>query len=111
MRQCLILVAGREVDTVQNNMITLDEISRKSLMEIKVEDALSQGLIKRNTGDTVVMNEAEEMSQEFLGETITSIREINEEEYLNIFDKDNGYLKPLPTEEKLKFIHSIDYDR
>ena len=62
-----------------------------------------------HAGDTVVMNEADEMSQEFLGETITSIREINEEEYLKIFDKDNGYLKPLPAEEKLKFIHEIDY--
>jgi len=64
-----------------------------------------------HAADTVVMNEAEEMSQEFLGETITSIREIDEEEYLKIFDKDNGYLKPLSKEEKLKFIHTIDYDQ
>ncbi len=64
-----------------------------------------------HAGDTVVMNEAEEMSQEFLGETITSIREINEEEYLKIFDKDNEYMENFSKEKKLSFIHTIDYDQ
>ena len=39
--------------------------------------------------DTVVMNEAEEFSQEWLGEQISRVTEITEEQYLEIFDRDN----------------------
>jgi len=39
--------------------------------------------------DTVTMEEADEMSQEFLGETIVSHRVVSKDEYLTMFDKDN----------------------
>jgi bifunctional DNA-binding transcriptional regulator/antitoxin component of YhaV-PrlF toxin-antitoxin module len=42
--------------------------------------------------DTVVMEEAKEFSQEWLGETIVSHRVVTEEEALRICRKDNSYI-------------------
>jgi hypothetical protein len=60
--------------------------------------------------DTVTLEEAEEFSQEWLGETISRVREITEEEYLILFDKDNQYLKTWNDEQKKEFIHTVDYE-
>jgi hypothetical protein len=61
--------------------------------------------------DTVVCNEAEEFSQQHIDENIVSGREISEEEYLELFDQDNDYLKSVDTDKKLKYIHTVDYSR
>jgi hypothetical protein len=58
-------------------------------------------------GDTVVMEEAREFSQLHLGEQIVSIRTINREEYLRLFDDDNEYLSDWPDEQKLEFITEV----
>ena len=50
--------------------------------------------------DTVTMNEAQEFSQEYLGEQIVSHRVVSKEEALVLCDKDNDYTKDW--EEKLK---------
>jgi len=50
--------------------------------------------------DIVTMSEAKEFSQEWLGETIFSHRIVSEREALQIFDKDNYYLKNLIDEKK-----------
>ena len=55
--------------------------------------------------DTVTMNEAEELSQEHLGEQIVSHRVISEEEYLRVFDEDNDYLRSWDTAQKMRLIH------
>lgn len=55
--------------------------------------------------DTVAMNEAEELSQEHIGEQIVSHRVISEEEYLRVFNEDNAYLSSWDNEQKLRFIH------
>ena len=55
--------------------------------------------------DTVVCNEAEEFSQEHLGEQIVSHRVIDEAEYLRMFDEDNAYLKQWDNETKFKYVH------
>ena len=61
--------------------------------------------------DTVVMNEAEELSQEHLGEQIVSHRVISEDEYLRIFDEDNDYLKSWDDNQKFRMIHRwVDED-
>ena len=61
--------------------------------------------------DTVVMNEAEELSQEHLGEQIVSHRVIDEEEYLRVFNEDNAYLSSWDNEQKLRFINRwVDED-
>ena len=50
--------------------------------------------------DTVVCNEAIEMSQEHLGEQIVSHRVIDENEYVRLFDEDNSYLSGWPIQTK-----------
>lgn len=54
--------------------------------------------------DTVTMDEAEEFSQEHLGETIVSHRVISKKEAIALFDKDHDYLKDMPVVNKEKFI-------
>lgn len=58
--------------------------------------------------DTVVMNEAEELSQEHLGEQIVSHRVIDEAEYIRIFNEDNDYLKSWDDKHKFSFVKRFD---
>ena len=51
--------------------------------------------------DTVTMNEAEEFSQEHLGEQIVSHRVVSKEEALALCDKDNDYAKAWNDEHKV----------
>lgn len=60
--------------------------------------------------DTVTMNEAEEFSQEHVGEQIVSHRVIDAPEYLRIFNEDNGYLKNWTDEQKFRFVTPIPED-
>ena len=60
--------------------------------------------------DVVTMKEAEEFSQLYLDETITSTRVIDDAEYLRLFDEDNGYLKDWSEEQKFKYVHEVVYD-
>lgn len=60
--------------------------------------------------DTVTMDEAEEFSQEHVGEQITSHRVIDKEEYLRLFNEDNDYLSSWNDEDKLKFITPLPKD-
>ena len=61
--------------------------------------------------DTVIMNEGdvEEFSQAHLDEIITSTREIDDAEYLRLFDQDNDYLKDWEDSRKFRRVHVIDY--
>lgn len=60
--------------------------------------------------DTVTCEEAEEMSQHHIGETIFSNREIDDAEYIRIFNEDNDYLREWTDEQKFKFIHRVNYE-
>lgn len=55
--------------------------------------------------DTVACEEAEEFSQTHVGETIIDTVEMNEEDVLALFDKDNDYLAHWPTEKKIEMIN------
>ena len=64
--------------------------------------------------DEVTMSVGEnfkEFSQLHLDEMISSTREIDQAEYLRMFDEDNVYLKDWTEEQKLDFINVIDYDK
>lgn len=63
-----------------------------------------------HAADTVACEEATEFSQEWLGENISRIREITEEEYLTLFDRDNDYLKSWNVEQKKSLITDVNYD-
>lgn len=60
--------------------------------------------------DTVTMDEAEEFSQVHLGENISRVTEITEEQYLTLFDKDNEYLQSWSDEQKKNLITEVNYD-
>lgn len=66
--------------------------------------------------DEVVCEESntefKEFSQEHVGTNIFSSREIDKDEFLKLFDKDNAYLKSWSDEEKFKkMINKIDYKK
>lgn len=54
--------------------------------------------------DMIASGEAGEFSQEHLGELVSRVREIPEEEYLALFDKDNDYLKSWTIDQKKALI-------
>jgi hypothetical protein len=65
--------------------------------------------------DEVVYNlsdsEFKEFSQQHVDECITSVREIKDEEFESLFDKDNDYLKDWdPKLKREKFINVIGYE-
>lgn len=58
--------------------------------------------------DTVTMDEAVEISQAHINESITGCREIDDTEYLRIFNEDNDYLRDWTDEQKFKFVHKVE---
>ena len=58
--------------------------------------------------DTVVMNEAQEFSQEHLGEVIVSHRVVSFDEALKLCDKDNHYCKDWNTDKKVDAFFTKD---
>ena len=64
--------------------------------------------------DEVTMNNdgnLREFSQLHLDEIISSSRELSDEEYLVLFNRDNDYLRGWTDEKKFSFVNEIDYDR
>ena len=62
--------------------------------------------------DTVTMEEMKEFSQKWLGETITSSREVSKEEIISLCDKDNEYCSSWQPEKKLEvFVTEVGYKR
>jgi hypothetical protein len=61
--------------------------------------------------DEVTTNEGQlyEFSQLHVDEMITSVREIDQAEYLRQFDEDNEYLKEWADEDKLSFVNVVNY--
>jgi hypothetical protein len=54
--------------------------------------------------DTVNMNECEEFSQEHMGEYIVDTVEMNKEDMLELFDKDNDYCSDWSKDQKIAWI-------
>ena len=65
--------------------------------------------INHASDEFVCNDELVELSQKHLDDTIVSLREIDQDEYLRIFDQDNDYLSDFTIEEKLDYINKIDY--
>lgn len=60
--------------------------------------------------DCVSCNELDDFSQDHLGELIVDRVVLSEDEVLELFDKDNDYLREWTKETKLKNIHSCWFD-
>jgi hypothetical protein len=56
----------------------------------------------------VESGDAEEFGQQWLGETIVSMREVNDSEALRLFDELNDYLVSWTDDQKLQRIHVVD---
>jgi len=56
-----------------------------------------------------VGDDFKEFSQLHLDEMISSTREIDQAEYLRLFDADNDYLKDWTEEQKLEFVNVLNY--
>ena len=54
--------------------------------------------------DTVSSEECEEFSQEHMGEYIVDTVEMNEDDMLDLFDKDNDYLSKWTKDQKLELV-------
>lgn len=54
--------------------------------------------------DSVIMQEVEDFSQEWLGEQIIDTTVMSEEQMLTLFDKENDYLSSWSTEQKIKYV-------
>lgn len=64
-----------------------------------------------HASDEVLCNsDIAEFSQKHIDESIISTREITEEEYLKLFDKENDYLSSWNKDMKFTLINTIDYD-
>lgn len=59
--------------------------------------------------DSVVMEEVEEFSQEYIGETVIDVIEEDEEAILARFDDENSYLSGWTQEHKVKYIRDWRY--
>ena len=73
-----------------------------------------EGKNSEHAMDEVVMqlgnSSFKEFSQHHVDEVITSSREIDDEEYLRMFDEDNDYLKDWNVEQKMQYVNKIDYE-
>ena len=54
--------------------------------------------------DTVINDECEEFSQEHMGEYIADTVEMNEEDMLELFDRDNSYLGSWTKDQKVAMV-------
>lgn len=63
--------------------------------------------------DEVTMNDngdLREFSQKHIAENITSVRQIDDQEYLRMFDEDNDYLAGWDENSKFNWVNVINYD-
>lgn len=56
--------------------------------------------------DAVTCEEVEEFSQHWLGEQIVDVQELDEEQILELFDKENEYLSSWSKDQKLEHIRN-----
>ena len=64
---------------------------------------------KEWANDTVISEECKEFSQKYMGEYIVDTVEMNEDDMLELFDKDNDYLSEWPKDQKIEdaLVHAI----
>lgn len=74
-------------------------------VELKDDEPIEYALDDVTVVTTGGLIKLEEFAQNHVGEDVFSYREISEEEYLKIFDKENDYLKNWTPEQKKQFIY------
>jgi len=78
--------------------IPVDELQRLN------PDVSIEGREIEWANDSVTCEEVQEFSQKHIGEQIVDTKVFSEEEMLELFDKDNDYLKDWSTEKKIDYV-------
>jgi len=78
--------------------IPVDELQRMN------PDVSIEGREIEWANDSVTCEEVKEFSQKHIGEQIVDTKVISEDEMLDLFDKDNDYLKDWSTEKKIDYV-------
>ena len=90
--------------------VILTAISTHKVRYAIPEEVLSadtdQGLIDKAT-DAAIAEKVEDFSQEWLGENVIDERICTEEEMLEIFDRENDYLKGWTREQKIDYVRGV----
>jgi len=97
-----------EVEEVEKKLYLVEVMSTfrmRYVVEAREEEhALDEVVMKEHSPDLL-----KEFSQEHIGTQIFSSRELSATDYMEMFDKDNDYLKSWPDAKKIEFINTIDY--
>ena len=90
-----------------NRYVIITAISTFKIRYAILEEVLAcdnrEDLIDKAT-DAVIAEKVEEFSQEWLGETVIDEKICTEEEMLEIFDRENDYLKGWTREQKIDHV-------
>lgn len=84
--------------------IPVDELQRMN------PDVSIEGREIEWANDSVTCEEVQEFSQKHIGEQIVDTKVFSEEEMLELFDKDNDYLKDWSTEKKIDYVRNWRID-
>tara|TARA_B110000977_G_C11088568_1_gene495806 strand:+ start:2485 stop:2820 length:336 start_codon:yes stop_codon:yes gene_type:complete len=90
-------------------------IHKDELQKMNEDITLTDDIAFEWAKDSVTMNEVKEFSQEWLGETIIDVDVKTESEMIELFDRENDYLKSWSLEQKINWVkdwkeNSDDYD-
>jgi protein subunit release factor A len=105
-------------DDVERMIDSAEKVLTKKLYVVDVVSTFRMRYVvearsEEHALDEVTMEEHDpefkEFSQEHIGTHIFASRELTKDQYLELFDKDNDYLKGWTEEQKLNFINKIDY--
>ena len=86
---------------------TISMFRLRYVVECKEEEHALDAVTMHTTGGEII----NEFSQQHLDEVISSSREISKIEYLDLFDKDNEYLKSWEDNQKLHYMNIVDYTK
>jgi len=86
---------------------TISVFRIRYVVEAQEESHALDEVVMNNTGE--YNDDWHEFSQKHISEDIVSSRPLTDNEFFDIFDKDNDYLKTWTKEQKLKFINVINY--
>ena len=85
---------------------TVSMFRMRYVVEAKSEEhAMDEVTMHASGGE----HELVEFSQHHIDEVISSGRELTKDQFIELFDKDNDYLKSWKKKQKFEFINKIDY--
>ena len=85
-------------------------VPMSELQKLNTEVPLDTEKARTWAMDEVTMENVKEFSQQHLGEQIIDTMILDEERMLNLFDRDNDYLKDWTKDQKIKHVHNWQDD-